>query len=163
MSYDSSGNILSTKWDVVLSSPQSGGTIGVAAIELRTTSGGSNLATTSGNASCDATGSNPGNAADANVSTFFTSSGATVRWTYTFASPTQIGEVKVVARNDGSYTQAPTSISAFAYNDNGVTRMVRGNKTGLTWTSGSSNAVALNSNLGTARTFRRMSTAYVNG
>jgi hypothetical protein len=163
MAYDSSGNLTCTKVDVVLSTPQSGTTLGVAAIEIRATSGGSNLATTTGNASCDATGSNPGNAVDGNASTFFTGSGTTVRFTYLLSSASQVGEVKVIARNDGSFAQAPTTVAVLAYNDAGNAKMIRGVATGLSWTSGSTNTITIPVNSGSYRTFRAKSTLYANG
>lgn len=161
MSLITSGFLTPLEWWVFLSDPVSGTTLGVSGIELRTGGTTTNIATTGANASCINTGSNPGNACDATTSTLFTISAIAGWWKYAFASAQTVDSVKIIARNDASYTQAPTRVSILITDPrNGKVVWVAG-KTSLGWTQGANNVIAVKNQLGTVSDFRVYSKQFI--
>lgn len=91
-----------------------GFTYSAAEVEMRATAGGANQCT-GGTATAHSTfGSIPGSfdpskAFDANAATFWSANGASADgWLkYVFAAPVAVGQIRIQARNDGSYGQTP--------------------------------------------------------
>jgi hypothetical protein len=158
----SDGKITSLRWQLWLKTPQTGNLIGISGVEMRTAPGGSNLATTPGNAQTSPTGSNPGNAFDGNLATNFTSSSSGEYITYQFASPVSIGEIKVIARNDASFAQAPQNISVHAEDEYGQWPVIL-IVTGLSWTQGEVKTLPIANLPGADRAFRIRSSRFVAG
>ena len=155
-----SGLITPLEWWVLLDSPVSGSTLGVSGIELRNTNT-TNVATNGSLASCESTGSNPGNACDGSTSTLFTSTAATCWWKYTFATGQTIDSVKIIARADGSYTQAPTRVTILVTDPTHNKVVWVAGKTGLGWSSGANNVITVANALGNTPNFRVYSKQFV--
>jgi hypothetical protein len=110
-------------WRLSMMQPSGGSAFACTEISMAATSGGTNLCT-GGTPFADQSfsGTTPGDAFDANVSTIWSST--TGPWPmnigYQFASAVEINEVKVTARNDSFFTQAPARF-VLEYSDDGST------------------------------------------
>lgn len=148
------GFIKAVYWKVYLDTPVSGSNLGVSGIELRTAGGLTNIATDNTKTSCMSNATGHANAIDGNTATLFTAAGATATWwMYQFATATTVDSIKIIARNDASYTEAPTQVAVFVIDELGREVSV-GIKTGLGWSQGANNVVPIVNALGTIPNFR---------
>lgn len=162
MLFGTDGIIKAYGWRILLDTPVSGGDLGVSGIELRTGGTTTNIATDNTKTSSQSGSTGHANAIDNNLTTLFTATGmATVWWQYTFAALTTIDSVKVIARNDASYTQAPTSIAVFAIDPDLNSPILVASKTGLGWTQGANNVLTFNTVMPTAAVFRQRSRQFM--
>jgi hypothetical protein len=125
----------STKWFVHVSLPSNGGgQCSFAALELRATVGGVNLAVAPGLAIAGEQVVNVANALDGNPATFVTT--ATDGWiAYPFPAGQQIAEVAITSRDDASYQKAPSAIAIYAQDATGKLWQMEC-AVGLTWSQG---------------------------
>lgn len=155
------GNSIATrKIRVALQDPQTGNQLSVAAIEIRAAGSTTNLATTTGNASCSSHGTSPGQAADGNAATLFTIDSTRGWWQYDLGTLTEVATVTVIAPNSASYAQAPTKI-AVSYLDETGRFVPVASVANLTWSQGSSNAVHIDTQWGELRLFRVRSQRFI--
>lgn len=148
------GKIATSRVRLFMDTPQSGGVLAIAGIELRTQSGGTNLATTPGSASCASTGSGPGLAVDGNGATLFTANTSAVWWDYALPALSVIEEVTLVAAGAPDFAKMPREISIAFLDSNGRWPIVA-SATGLTWTASARQAIAIDTAWGPSRFFRQ--------
>lgn len=156
------GRITSLRWQLFMRQPQTGNLIGISGVQMFATVGGSNLATTPANGSTSSTGSNPGNAFDGSSATNFTSTSSTERLIYAFGSAQSIALVRVTARNDGSFAQAPTKISVCAEDEFGAWPIIA-SVDQLTWSQGSSVDIPVDNLIEAIRQQRIISSRFIAG
>lgn len=148
------GKIATSRLRLFMDTPQSGGVLAIAGIELRAQAGGSNLATTPGSAACASTGSGPGLAVDGNGATLFTANTSAVWWEYSLAALSVIEEVTLVAGGSGDFNKMPREVSVAFLDSNGRWPIVA-SATGLAWTAAARQAIAIDTAWGPARFFRQ--------
>lgn len=137
-----------------MDTPQSGGVLAIAGIELRTQAGGANLATVPASASCGSGGTNPGFAADSNGSTLFTVNTSAGWWEYALPALSAIEEVMLIAGGASDFAKMPREVSVAFQNSNGRWPIVA-SATGLTWTANAAIPIPIDTAWGPERFFRQ--------
>ena len=161
------GLVTARFWRHWFDSPQSGNVLGLASIEMRASAGGPNLASDPLQATCSVGGSNPGNVCDNDPSTFWTCPGGQGWIQIDLGSLLTITEIKLVARNDAGFIQAPQNAGIFALDQLGrwVDIDVIGgtgvDAVGMQWSQGETKTLALNADWEDRAVFRWRSSLYI--